>query len=258
MKRRMHRLLKEDGRILIVAMDHTSFMDAPVDGLVRYGDTCRSVVPAGADAFLAPPGSIIRYGDAMGGAAAIASVETTPPFLEVAVQRALEVGADAIKAMVYPFSGDESVHYAQRLAADASKVGLPFIAEPIPGGFARNDLHTPDRIAAGARIAAETGADLVKTFYTGDPVSMRQVIAYAMVPVVILGGSKKDSVRELYQQVYDAVVIAGCAGVAIGNNIWRDPDPAAITRGLAAIIHGDASVDEALALAGQTAELVAS
>jgi class I fructose-bisphosphate aldolase len=72
-----------------------------------------------------------------------------------------------------------------------------------------------------------------------------------MVPVVILGGSKKASVRDLYQEVYDAVVLAGCAGVAIGNNIWRDPDPAAITRGLAAIIHENRSVDEALEIAGQ-------
>ena len=38
MKRKMHRLLREDGRILIVAMDHTAFMDVPVDGLVHYGD----------------------------------------------------------------------------------------------------------------------------------------------------------------------------------------------------------------------------
>ena len=35
MKRRMHRLLREDGRILIVAMDHTSFMDQTVEGLAR-------------------------------------------------------------------------------------------------------------------------------------------------------------------------------------------------------------------------------
>jgi DhnA family fructose-bisphosphate aldolase class Ia len=251
MKRRMHRLLREDGRILIVAMDHTGFMDSPVEGLVRYADTCRAVVPAGADAFLAPIGSIIRYGDAIGPAAAIASVDTTPPFLEVAVERALAVGADAVKSMVYPFAEDESVHRAQRLAADAAKVGLPYIAEPIPGGFSRNDMRSPDIIAAGARIAAETGADLIKTFYTGDPESMRKVVEYAMVPVVILGGSKKDSLRELYQQVYDAVIVAGCAGVAIGNNIWRDPDPAAVTRGLAAIIHGGKSVDEALGIAGQ-------
>ena len=255
MKRRMHRLFRDDGRILIVAMDHTSFMDAPVDGLARYGDTCRAVVPAGADAFLSPIGSIIAFGDAIGSAAAIASLDTTPPFLDVAIERALSVGADAVKSMLYPLSGDDSVRQAARLAADAAKVGLPYIAESVPGGFAAMDMHTPDKIAAGARISAETGADVIKTFYTGDPESMRRVVEYAMVPVVILGGSKKDSLRELYQQVYDAVIVAGCAGVAIGNNIWRDPDPAGITRGLAAIIHGGKSVDEALEIAGQ---LVAS
>ena len=56
MKRRMHRLVRDDGRILIVAMDHTSFMDVAPEGLVRYGETCRAVVPAGADAFLSPIG----------------------------------------------------------------------------------------------------------------------------------------------------------------------------------------------------------
>jgi DhnA family fructose-bisphosphate aldolase class Ia len=251
MKRRMHRLLREDGRILIVAMDHTAFMDVPVDGLVHYGDTCRAVVPAGADAFLSPIGSIIAYGDAIGRAAAIASFDTTPPYLEVSIERALSVGADAVKSMLYPFTGDESVRQAARLAADAARFGLPYIAESVPGGFAATDMHTPDKIAAGARICAETGADVIKTFYTGDPESMRKVVEYAMVPVVILGGAKKGSVRDLYKDVYDAVIVAGCAGVAIGNNIWRDPDPAGITRGLAAIIHGGKSVDEALEIAGQ-------
>jgi len=255
MKRRMHRLLRQDGRILIVAMDHTAFMDAPVEGLARYGDTCRAVVPAGADAFLSPIGSILAFGEAIGAAAAIASFDTAPPFLEVAVERAMAVGADAVKSMLYPFTGDESIRQAARLAADAARFGLPYIAESVPGGFAAADMHTPDKIAAGARISAETGADMIKTFYTGDPESMRRVVEYAMVPVVILGGAKKGNVRDLFQDVYDAVIVAGCAGVAIGNNIWRDPDPAGITRGLAAIIHARKSVDEALEVAGQ---LVAS
>lgn len=255
MKRRMHRLLREDGRILIVAMDHTSFMDQTVDGLARYGETCRSVVPAGADAFLSPIGSIIAFGEAIGPAAAVASFDASPPYLEVAIERALSVGADAVKTMAYPFTGDDSLRHASRLAADAARYGVPYIIEPIPGGFAATDMHTPEKIAAGARIAAETGADIVKTLYTGDPETMRKVVEYAMVPVVMLGGAKKGSVRDLYQDVYDAVIVAGCAGVAIGNNIWRDPDPAGITRGLAAIIHGGASVDEALETSGQ---LVAS
>jgi DhnA family fructose-bisphosphate aldolase class Ia len=251
MKRKMHRLFRQDGRILIVAMDHTAFMDAPVAGLAAYGETCAAVVPAGADAFLSPIGSIIAYGDAIGPAAAIASFDTNPPYLEVAIERALSVGADAVKSMLYPFTGDESIRQAARLAADAARYGLPYIAESVPGGFGGVEMHTPDKIAAGARICAETGADVIKTFYTGDAESMRKVVEYAMVPVVILGGAKKGNVRDLYQDVYDAVIVAGCAGVAIGNNIWRDPDPAGITRGLAAIIHGNKSVDEALAIAGK-------
>ena len=251
MKRRMHRLLRPDGRILVVAMDHTAFMDEPVDGLVRYGSTCRKVVPAGADAFLAPIGSIQNFAEDFGSAAVVASVGTEVPFLEKAVERALLVGADAVKSMVYPFSGDDSVARAQRLAADAAAVGLPYIAEPIPGGFSRTDMRSANTIAAGARIAAETGADIIKTFYPGDPEGMRKVVEYAMVPVVVLGGSQKDSVRALYQEVYDAVILGGASGVAIGNNIWRAPDPGAITRGLAAIIHEDKSVDEALEIAGE-------
>lgn len=250
MKRRMHRLLAQDGRILIVAMDHTAFMDAPADGLVRYGETVETVGEAGADAFLSPIGSLVNYADRFGPRAVIASVDTTGPALDVAVERALAAGADAVKCMLYPFSGDDSVARAQRLAADAGRYGLPFLGEPIPGGFSRTDMRGPEVIAAGARIAAESGADFVKTFYTGDPETMRLVVEYASVPVVILGGGKKDTLRELYQEVYDAVVEAGCAGVAIGNNIWRADDPAAVTRGLAAIVHGGVGVDEALELAG--------
>ena len=253
MKRKLHRLLRPDGKILICAMDHTAFMTEPAPGLIEYGKTVRLVVEGGADAFLSPIGSVVNYADDFGPAAVVASVETGDHFLASAVDHALAIGADAVKCMVYPFTGDDSLGRAQKIGADAARLGLPFIAEPIPGGFADKTKHTPDKIAAGARLAAEAGADIVKTFYTGDPETMRQVIAYASVPVVVLGGAVKGSVRDLFQEVYDAVVVAGCTGVAIGNNIWRAPDPRLITQGLSAIIHGGASVDEALAEAGQLA-----
>jgi len=251
MKRKLHRLLRPDGRILICAMDHTAYMNEPVRGLVEYGATVRKVVEGGADAFLSPVGSIVNCADDFGPVAVVASVETGNQFLGSAVERALAVGADAIKCMVWPFTGDDSMDRAQRIGAEAARFGLPFIAEPIPGGFQDEKKHTPDMIAAGARLAAGAGADIVKTFYTGDPETMRRVVAYASVPVVVLGGAVKGSMRDLYQEVYDAVIIAGCAGVAICNNIWRAPDPKGVTRGLAAIIHGGASVDEALEAAGE-------
>ncbi len=249
MKRQMNRILGSDGRVLIVAMDHTSFLDSPVPALASYGRTCEIAAAAGADAFLAPIGSVAHFADAFGRAAVIASVNTTPPYLEVAVEQALAAGADGVKCMVYPFTNDSSVAEAHRLAADASRFGVPFLAEPIPGGFSAGDMRSPQIIAAGARIAAESGADMVKTFYTGDPESMRLVVDYASVPVIMLGGSKKEDLRDLLQEVYDAVIVAGCAGAAIGTNIWAASDPASVTRALVGIIHGGMSVDEALATA---------
>jgi fructose-bisphosphate aldolase / 2-amino-3,7-dideoxy-D-threo-hept-6-ulosonate synthase len=223
-------------------------MDRYLPGLIDYGTKVRQAVDGGADAFLAPIGSIVAYGDAFGPTAVVASVPTGDQFLPRAVEHALAIGADALKCMAYPFSGDDSLDRAQRLGVDAARFGLPFIVESIPGGFEQVDKHTPDHIAVAARLAAEAGADIVKTFYTGDPETMRQIIAYAAVPVVVLGGAAKGSLRDLFVEVDQAVHVAGCAGVAIGRNIWQADDPVAVTRGLAAIIHRQATVEEALAL----------
>ena len=247
MKRRMRRLMPADGHLFIVAMDHTSFLDAPVPALANYGDTCATAVANGADAFLVPLGSATLYAEQIGPAALIASVPTTPPLLEHVVERALAVGADALKVMVYPFGEDNSVNEAGALGAMCARYGLPYIAETVPGGFGRRDLHTPEKIAAGARIGVEMGADMIKTFYTGDPESMRLVIENAGVPVVVLGGPKMNSARDVLQVVYDAVIVAGASGVAFGTNIWTHPAPGKMTAAIAAVLHDGASVDEALA-----------
>jgi DhnA family fructose-bisphosphate aldolase class Ia len=245
-KRKLHRLFRLDGRILICAMDHVGFVETYFSDLIDFGSKVRSAVDGGADAFLAPIGSIANFSDDFGPAAVIASVPTGDQFLPGAVEHALAIGADAMKCMTYPFTGDDSLDRASRLAVDAARFGLPLIVESIPGGFEGTDKHTPDMIAIGARLAAEAGADIVKTFYTGDPATMKQVIDYASVPVVVLGGAAKGSPRDLLEEVHQAVVVAGCAGVAIGRNIWQASDSAAITRALTAIVHGGASIDAAL------------
>src|SRR2546425_1906814 len=109
MKRRMHRLLRPDGRLLVVAMDHAMFMAEPAEGLADYDLTCRSVVAGGADAFLMPIGSAGRTAEAVGSAALPVSVDIADPFLGVAGERALAGGAGAIKCIGYPVSGDDSL-----------------------------------------------------------------------------------------------------------------------------------------------------
>ena len=59
-----------------------------------------------------------------------------------------------------------------------------------------------------ARVAAELGADLVKTVYTGDPESFREVTRGCPVPVVVAGGSKTDE-RATLELVAGAGFVGG-------------------------------------------------
>jgi DhnA family fructose-bisphosphate aldolase class Ia len=65
------------------------------------------------------------------------------------------------------------------------------------------------------------------------------------VPVVVLGGAKAADDRSVLQAVAEALG-TGAAGVAIGRNVWQHHDPAGMTRALVALVHGGATVGEAL------------
>jgi DhnA family fructose-bisphosphate aldolase class Ia len=123
---------------------------------------------------------------------------------------------------------------------------LPYLIETIPGTFAAGpDMRTPEKIAAAARIGAECGADFIKTFYTGSPETFRVVLDNATLPVVVLGGERANNDREVVAQIYSAMQ-AGANGVAVGRNIWGHAAPAKMTAAIVAIVHNNASVDEAL------------
>jgi DhnA family fructose-bisphosphate aldolase class Ia len=55
------------------------------------------------------------------------------------------------------------------------------------------------------------------------------------------------SEEQLITMVYNAVK-AGAVGCAVGRNVWGAPDPAKMAAALAAVIHGGASVADALRL----------
>jgi DhnA family fructose-bisphosphate aldolase class Ia len=232
---RLRRLFRRDGRILLVAMDHAGFM-GPVPGLDL--ETMSRAVAAGADAIMTTYGTARRATQSplvLGQAALVLSLDVHASDPEEQVLNALRLGADSVKVLAA--SGDRGQWSAlQRYALVCERWGMPFQAEVIPGGFDQREKHTPENIAMVCRQAAEMGADYVKTFYTGDPDSMRRVVDGATVPVVILGGERASDEASLLRQVRDALD-AGVAGVAFGRNIWSHADPAGITARLVEAIH---------------------
>ena len=65
-------------------------------------------------------------------------------------------------------------------------------------------------------------------------------------PVVILGGAKGDE-RLMLSNIH-AAIAAGAKGVAIGRNVFQCDDPTAMTRSIVAIVHENASVEDALSI----------
>jgi DhnA family fructose-bisphosphate aldolase class Ia len=98
------------------------------------------------------------------------------------------------------------------------------------------------------RQAVELGADIIKSDPTSDVAKYHQVVEVAGgVPVLVRGGGKTSD-REILDRTA-ALLEEGVAGVVYGRNVIQHSDPEAMTRALMALIHEQASVDDALAIA---------
>lgn len=161
---------------------------------------------------------------------------------------AVRLGAHAVMNMLYVHHEEEDRIFAEAAAliSECHAVGLPVILETLPFGIGRPADYTPENIGFAVRAAAELGADIVKTAYPGDKAAFAEIVAAALVPVIVLGGAPTSEERAFLQDVRDAID-AGASGIAIGRNVWAHPQPAHMARALNAIVHGGASVDAALA-----------
>ena len=251
---RINRLFGDNGRALVVAMDHTRVFDT-VTGLKDIEKVVRLVVDAGADSILTSYGSTDILSDKLKHCGVWLSVDPQPNNIKSIIESSLRLGVDGIKAEIYPwclkeddffgkFTGNESVTNSACLANECKKWDIPFMVESIPFGWPKAENRTNEYVAAGARIASELGADYVKTFYTGDKESFRIVVENSLVPVLILGGPKIDSDLDILNMVRDAIDV-GALGITMGRNIWGHNNIAGMTAALASIIHADASVESA-------------
>ena len=252
--RRMNHIFKEDGKALIVAMDHGTFNGA-APGLEHPGETLQQIAEGGADAVLCNFGVARKFAKELAPLGYIARLDLPPTYmgqghdsrLVFDAEYALRMGADAVMVNVGQGVDVEEPtypHLAETIAY-CDSVGLPVCSEPVPGGFdAGPEFKTLDNIARGARIACEIGCDFMKVGYAP---GFERIVDETFVPLVVLGGAKTDNEKEFLASIKNAMD-AGASGVAIGRNVWGGGNTVNMTRALAAIIHKDASVDEAYAI----------
>jgi DhnA family fructose-bisphosphate aldolase class Ia len=231
-------------------------IDGPAKGMERPAPTLRQIVTGGADAILttfgiatrfaaeiSPLGLIVRLD---GGGTKLGAMDG-PGAQFYTVADALRVGADAVAVSAFPGSPKEeaTLETLAHVIGEAHAWGLPVMAEMVPGGFDSGpEFRTTESIAIAARVAAELGADWIKIPYAAN---FEQVTETCYVPVVILGGAKKGSEVTMLETISDALR-TGASGVAIGRNIFQADDPAAMTAAVAALLHDNVSIDQAVAI----------
>jgi DhnA family fructose-bisphosphate aldolase class Ia len=159
------------------------------------------------------------------------------------------LGADAVS--IHVNFGADTVPFMLRdfgqIARECNEWGMPLMVMLYPRGKDIKNGYDVDLVKQCARAGMELGADIVKTSYTGDIDTFREVVKGAIIPVLIAGGPKMDSDRDLLQMVKDSIE-AGGMGVSIGRNIFQHRNVTGITKAVAEIVLHDASVEEALKL----------
>ena len=253
MERIMNRNTK---KTVIVPMDH-GVSSGPIPGLIDMAQTVNLVADGGANAVIGHMG-LALHGHRQGGRdiglilhlSASTSVGPDPndKVLVNSVTNALKMGADAVSMHVNIGADSEARMLIDlgAVAVECMEWGMPLLAMMYPRGKKIKSENDLDQVKLAARVAAELGADIVKTVYTGDPEGFREVTRGCPVPVVVAGGSKTDD--RITLELIEGAMAGGAAGISIGRNAFQHRTPDRFVKAAACIVHHGKSADEAMEL----------
>lgn len=242
---RLRRLSRpQDDRYLFVPLDH-SVSDGPVVPRDRWHDLISAVVLGGADAVIVHKGRVRTLDPAvLGGCALIVHLSAGTSHMADAhakvlvgeVDEALRLGADAVSVHVNIGSDTESRQLADlgTVAAECDRWNVPLVVMAYARGPRIGDAADPAVLAHVVNIAADLGADIVKTTLARPAEEMAEVTASCPVPVIVAGGPASENSLAGHART---AMATGCAGLAVGRRVFTSPTPMQLVAELASIVH---------------------
>jgi DhnA family fructose-bisphosphate aldolase class Ia len=244
-KLRLNRILH--GRrhgVLVVAFDHPLVL-GPIRGTEDAPGQIRRFVKAGCDGILLSLGILRHCGEAllvpaMPGVIARIDWSTIWGAPETIVSKAarsrllarpeeaLRLGADAVITYLVVGTGDSEFEAGEiartaEVARECEALGVPLMVESLARGPKVQDYREPHWIKYHTRLAAELGADVIKTDFAGNVAAMATVVKDCPIPVLVLGGGRTGSDEEALETVRQ-IAQAGAAGVVFGRNVFQATD----------------------------------
>ena len=253
---RLKRILRPGRGALVIAFDHAMIL-GPIPGTLDPAGQIRRFVEAQPDAILVNLGNFRYFVETVCSAhvpALIARLDWTTAFNEDAKaaangfqtclvahpEEALQAGADAVITFLAVGSGDaefqrNEIERVGNLARECERVGIPLVVESIARGAQVQNPRDPKWLMLHTRIAAELGADLIKTENADDVPSLRQVVQACPVPILVLGGSRTGSDDDTLN-VVRGIMQSGAAGVFFGRNIFQAENMAVLVERVRSVL----------------------
>jgi putative autoinducer-2 (AI-2) aldolase len=249
MKNRLSRLIKPDGRCMFMPIDHGYFL-GPTRCLEKPGETVkplldycdalfltRGVLRACIDPAIDKP-IILR----VSGGPSIVGQDLADELVTTSIEEVIRLNAAAVGISIFVGTDYETqtIMNLAEMINECEDYGIPVMAVTAVGK--ETEKREARFLSLSCRIAAEMGAKVVKTYWCAK--DFDKVVEGCPVPVVMAGGPKCETEREVFDFVYDGLQ-KGAIGVNLGRNIWQNPNPVAVAKALYAIIHENAKPQEA-------------
>jgi 3-hydroxy-5-phosphonooxypentane-2,4-dione thiolase len=251
LENRLSRIIQpEDGRTVMLAVDHGYFL-GPTSGLeciresivplAPYADTLmltrgilRSDIPSSCDTPV-----VLR----VSGANSVLDDDLSNETIITDIDDVIRLNAAGMALSIFVGSAyqHQTIANLAKLIDLGERYGIPVIAVT---GVGKEMVRDARYLALATRIAAEMGAHIVKTYYVED--DFERITSTCSVPVVMAGGKKLPE-REAPQMTYNAIA-RGASGVDMGRNIFQSDCPLGMIKAVNAVVHGNASVDDAYAV----------
>jgi putative autoinducer-2 (AI-2) aldolase len=249
MKNRLSQLVQPDGHCYFLPIDH-GYFQGPTTCLEKPGETIQPLLPY-CDALFVTRGVLRAVVDPanskpiilrVSGGTSVIGEDLADEEITTSIEEILRLNVCAVGLSIFVGSKYErqTLMNLADLVNECETFGIPVMAVTAVGKeLAKRDARY---LALSCRIAAELGAKIVKTYWCDD--GFDKVVNGCPVPVVMAGGPKCETEREVLEFVHDGMQ-KGAIGINLGRNVWQNKYPVPMARSLQAIIHEKATVDQA-------------
>jgi len=245
-KNRLSRIFKpKTGKTVMLAVDH-GYFQGPTTGLKDLKSTVTPLVPH-ADCLFITRGMLRTSIDPRSDVSICLRVSGGPSILgelsnediTTSMEEAIRLNASGVGMSIYVGASNEdrTISNLGRLVNEAERYGIPVLAVTAVGKEMGRDARY---LGLACRIAAETGAHFVKTYYCED---FNKIVEGCPIPVVMAGGKKIPEMDAL--KMTENAIREGASGVDMGRNIFQSDNAIGMIKAVRAIVHKGATAEEA-------------